>query len=210
MLTQFFGKPFWITLSGLLGIFCLSIPIYLFIEPSQSQWFLWGIVAIVFALTLWRLELGVFIAFAELIAFSHGHLISSSFAPFSLRIAIFFSVIFAWLVLLFSKKVRPQFNHPFVAPLIFILVALFIGFARAFSIAHLSATDGALINHRILVNALMDGNAYCYLLYAFPLLSVTWTSEKKRQLLQVFFAASIWVGLLTLGIVFSALFRGQN
>jgi len=186
MLQQFFGKTFWCTLGGIALIFCLAIPAYFF--PALSWILLAGIGLGVFILSLWKLEMGLFIAFAELIAFSHGHLIEAH--GISLRMVIFGAVLLAWGIQFLRRKVKLSLGHPLFFP----FTGLFLLALCAFGQAYLLRGD--------LTIALQDGNAYFYILYLLPVLSVPWESIQKRRWIQVFIASSLWVGILTLGIVF--------
>jgi hypothetical protein len=186
MWKQFFGKTFWWTLLGTATLFCLAIPAYAF--PFFATILLIFFGCGVFCVSLWKLELGLFIAWAELIAFSHGHLVEAH--GISLRMVIFAAVLFAWGVLLIRQKVKPAFSHPIFFPCVGLFVLVCVSFAQAFLLRGNFTT------------ALSDGNAYFYLLYLLPILSVSWDSPHKRQWLQVFAAASVWVSLLTLSIVF--------
>jgi len=132
--------------------------------------------------------MGLLIALAELIAFSHGHLIEAH--SISLRMVIFGAVLFAWAIQYVRHKVKPSFEHP-----------LFFPFAGLFLLT-LCALGQSYFLRGDIITALQDGNAYFYTLYLLPILSVPWESLQKRQWIQVFVASSLWVGILTLGIVF--------
>lgn len=186
MLTQFFGKPFWITLGSIALVFLLAIGIF---QTPLAITALLVIGATVFALSLWRLEFGVFVAFAELISQSHGHLIASN--GLSLRMIIFVAVMCAWFVGVFLNKRFLDYKHPLVLPFVALIVLVFYGMVRGM-VAYQS--DLGLV--------FQDANAYFYLLYLAPILAVNWTSLLKRQLLQVFVASSLWVSIVTLGTVF--------
>ncbi|KKT71797.1 MAG: hypothetical protein UW63_C0008G0023 [Candidatus Uhrbacteria bacterium GW2011_GWF2_44_350] len=145
----------------------------------------------VFALTLWKLEFGIFVAFAELFANSHGHLISTSVGGFSLslRMVVFLVVMLAWVGLLIFKKTKLSLKDNrliWFAPL---FVAVIIGYTVGFS-------------QNDFRQAFDDGNAYFYLAYLFPILSIEWNNSRLRILLQVFAAAAIWVVILTLGLLY--------
>ena len=171
---------------GIALVFLFAIPAYFF--PTLSLLLLIAIGGSVFAFSLWKPEIGLFVALAELIAFSHGHLIE--FHGISLRMVIFGAVLFAWTVQYLRQKVSLSFHHP-----------LFFPFTGLFFLA-LCALGQSFLLRGDITTALQDGNAYFYTLYFLPLLSIPWKSLQKHQWIQVFVAASLWVGFLTLGIVF--------
>ncbi|MBI4598571.1 O-antigen ligase family protein [Candidatus Uhrbacteria bacterium] len=188
MLAQFVGKPFWIVLGSLAGVFALGI---LAFHSGFAPVALVLISLGVFCLTLKRLEWGIAATFAELFANSHGHLLAMDLGGFrlSLRMAVFLAVMAAWAILILFKKVKFSFGdarwHPFI-PLFF---AIAVGFA------------GGIAGHDVR-KAFQDGNAYFYLAYLFPVLSVSWNAVKQRMLLQVLAASAAWVTLVTLGLLY--------
>jgi hypothetical protein len=188
MFEQFFHKPFWITLAFLAGFFGISVMTF---QTSFVLALLFVTGVLIFVLTWKRLDLGVTVAFAELFANSHGHLLSTSFGGFSLslRMVVFLSVLSAWFFLCITKKVSFSFRDKRFIPFIPLIVAAFLGLGIGF-----------LRNNPVKV--FQDGNAYFYLAYLLPVLSVSWNGEKKRVLLQVLTASATWVGIMTLGLLF--------
>jgi hypothetical protein len=191
MLKQFFGKTFWYTLAGLTAIFVLAIPL---LHNPLSTLVLGLLGAATLLLSLWRLEIGLFIAFAELIAFSHGHLISDgSFEMISLRMIIFVAVMVAWFLLFSFRRVQLQYKHELFLPIMFLLGVVCFGLFRSWMLR------GGMAG---MMNGFLDGNAYFYLLYLLPILSIDWTVVRKRQLLQVLAGSTIFVSLLSLAVFF--------
>ncbi len=188
MRDQFFGKPFWIVLAALAAVF--GIAILVFGTPFVGAALAVAAVT-VFVLSVKRLEWGLVAAFAELFANSHGHLFSVSVGgfPVSLRMAVFGAVMAAWAVQLVRRRVPPPWRDErlrWFAPL---AAAIAVGFAVGF----LQNDAG---------NAFRDGNGFLYLAYVLPVLSVSWTPDRQRLLLQTFAAAAAWVCLLTLGLLY--------
>jgi O-antigen ligase len=194
---QWFGKTFWTTLGALAGCFLLSLTVFhnfgegIFLAVAGSG---------LLVLTVWRLEYGLFAAFAELFANSHGHLVSTEVYGFdlSLREVVFLAVMAGWLIWMIRNKSQ-TFSAPtpfclliktpfwiYFLPIIFaIIIGCAIGFAQN--------EAGKAFN---------DGNGYFYLAYLLPILSVNWDSTKRRQLLQVLAAAAVWIVILTLGLLY--------
>ncbi|MFH1252896.1 MAG: O-antigen ligase family protein [Candidatus Uhrbacteria bacterium] len=185
---QWLGKPFWITLGGLFIVFLLSILVF----HNLAEPFALGLMGLaILVLTIKKLEYGLLAAFAELFANSHGHLISAEVGGFSLslRMTIFLAVMFGWLILILMRKVKLSWQDK---RLVFFL-PLFVAVATGYIIG---------LGQNEVAKAFNDGNAYFYLAYLFPVLSVDWDVIKQRRLLQVLAAAAAWVTLLTLGLLY--------
>ena len=189
MLDQFFGRPFWKTLAWLAAVFAVSIAV--FPSPIASAIALAVGITAVFAISWKRPELGLLIAFAELFANSHGHLIAYDVGGFSFssRMAVFVAVMAAWAVALACRRTKLSLRDPRLTPFVPLLVAVTVGFVIG------------LILHDPVV-AFKDGNAYLYLAYLFPILSIDWDATKKRLLLQVLAASAAWVTIVTLGLLY--------
>jgi len=189
MFDQFFGKPFWITLGALAGVFAISIAVFPF--PIASAVALVVSMVVIFAISWKRPELGLLIAFAELFANSHGHLIAYDIHGFSFssRMAVFVTVMAAWALSVAFRRSRLSLRDARLTLFVPLLVAVALGFVIGF-ILHDPTT------------AFKDGNAYLYLGYLFPVLSVDWDATKKRLLLQVLAASAAWVTFLTLGLLY--------
>ncbi len=189
MFDQFFGKPFWITLGVLAGVFAVSIAVFPF--PIASAVALAVSMVAIFAITWKRLDLGLLVAFAELFANSHGHLIAYDIHGFSFssRMAVFVAVMAAWVLAIVTRRVRLSLRDSRLTPFVPLFVAVAIGFVIGF-LLHDPTT------------AFKDGNAYLYLGYLFPVLCVDWDVTKKRLLLQVLAASAAWVTILSLGLLY--------
>ncbi|MBU0646591.1 O-antigen ligase family protein [Patescibacteria group bacterium] len=188
MRAQFFAKPFWITLAGLAACFAVSALVFdtQFVLPALIL-----IAAGTFLITLKNLEIGLAIVFAELFANSHGHLMFAHIGGFQigLRMVIFLAVMLAWLVLVIAGKEKLVYNTPKLK----IFIPLFIAVALGLIIGFVQNGAG---------DAFRDGNAYFYLAYIFPILSIQWTAPKRRMILQVLTASAIYIVILTLGLLY--------
>lgn len=180
MLDQFLGKAFWVTY-GLLAV--AYIAGFLTINTPVAYGLTALTALITFVVSVRRLEFGLLIAFAELIATSHGHLF-----PYA-RIAIFAAVMLAWGIH-FLRGRRPNIKHEVFLPFLLLFAAVAWGVYMGFRFGN-AKTD-----------ILNDGNAYLYVLYLLPILTVEWTSAVKRLLLQVFAGAAGFVIDLTLVILY--------
>jgi len=189
MFDQFFGKPFWITLGSLAGVFVVSMIV--FFIPFLAAFALL-VIGLATAVVSWRRpEFGIAIAFAELFANSHGHLISYQVGGFglSLRMVVFAAVMVAWIMSVASRRSGFSFRDVRFAPFLPLFAAVILGFMVGF-----------LQNDPFM--AFKDGNGYLYVAYLFPILSVEWNGVKRRLLFQVVAAAAVWVVVLTLGLLY--------
>jgi O-antigen ligase len=185
MKKQFFKKTFWYCLLGiaiahLVAFFVLHTPIEGMVVVAVGL--------AVFGLSIWKLELGLLIAFTELIVGSHGHLFSLEW--FSIRMAIFVAVILAWIVRVAIKRSQYRYDDARLYPWLLLGLAVavggIIGWARG----------------NELINVFNDMNAYFYALYLLPMLSINWVATKKRQLLQVLSAGVTWLIVETLALLY--------
>ncbi|MFC1788102.1 O-antigen ligase family protein [Patescibacteria group bacterium] len=189
MLKQFFGKTFWITLIALAVVFGLSVVAF---ESIAVPVLLVAIMVTTFALSLKNLHLGLLIAFAELFANSHGHLLSVEVVggfQFGLRMAIFVAVMSAWLILFLARRTMFKFRDARLTPFLVLFAAIIIGFLNGYF-------------QNDLRDVFSDGNAYFYVAYILPILSIEWDRSKQRMLLQVLIGSAAWVITLTLGLLF--------
>jgi len=188
---QWFGKTFWITLAALVGCFLLAIGVF----HNVGEGIFLAVAGLgILALTIWRPEYGLLAAFAELFANSHGHLVSTEVVGFdlSLREVIFVGVMMGWIIW--------QIRGTKFCALTIIKNSIWIYFLPVFVAIVIGYVVGFTQNEP--TKAFNDGNAYFYLAYIFPILSIKWDSIKQRQLLQVVAAAAVWVTALTIGLLY--------
>lgn len=184
----FFGRPFWITFGGLTA--CFGLAIFVFQTPWTAL-ALTFFAVLAFALTWHKTEWGLALAFAELFGNSHGHLISTDVLGFSLslRIVIFLGVMLAWGVRVLAKKSPLPWRDARLLPFVVLAFAVIVG-----------AVVGLAQNDRRA--AFDDGNAYLYIFYILPILSVRWDNASRRLMLQVLAAGTLWVATMTLGLLY--------
>lgn len=188
MLKQFIGKTYWITLGLLALVFLASVLVF----QSQLSIILLALIALGTLILSWhKLEIGLAIAFAELMANSHGHLVAVNIGGFdlSLRMIIFGAVMLAWLGLFVAQKISFNVKDRRLWPFYALGVAVLIGF-----IVGLMENDKSLV--------FQDGNAYLYAAYILPIVSIEWTAIRQRLLLQVLAASVTWVIFLSLGLLY--------
>lgn len=185
MMKQFFGKPYFVLLALSAAMFGDAVLSYTF-GLGELMLALYFVATLVLAYK--RLEWALVFAFLELFTNPHGKLLFATVAgqTVPLRMTIFAAILLAWFVLFLQKRVRPDWQR--LTPFLVLLVGVSLGFV------------GMLVNPP--VDAFQDGNAYLYLFYLLPILSVVWTSETKRLLLQCLAAGATWVTLLSFGCLY--------
>lgn len=191
---QFFGKLFAGTFVALIVAYVVAFgAIHTPFEIVFTC--LAGVLALV--LTLKKLEYGLLFALAELVSTSHGHLFSFDLAGFDLssRMTIFVGVMIGWFVCALRKRTM-VFTDPRLPPFFFLMAVVVFGAFVGFT-------------HNVKTDVLKDANAYIYLLYVLPVLSVEWTALTKRQLLQVSAAAVTFVSCLTFFVLYLFTHAGE-
>lgn len=193
---EFFGKPFWNTLLGFAALFALSILGYFFL-PSLLILSILGLFTLI--ATCRKLEYGLAIAFLELLSNAHGYIMFSMIGNvrISARMIIFLAVFLGWGIMLVWKRQSVQLRDNRIAPFIPLCIAIAIG-----------GFVGML--NRSVTEVFQDGNAYLFLLYLLPVLSVTWDSMKQRVILQMFAAATVFTTAASLFILYAFTHLSQS
>lgn len=186
---QFMGKTAGIALAALTLLTFAAIPLQHHQLPSLI---VLGAIFLVTAVLAYKNPInGLLIAFTEIMVGGHGHLIDASVSGFSLsiRMVIFAAVMLAWLAKSIKTKTWPKFMVLRDTPWLLLLVAVVVG--AVIGLAQNSAAQ-----------AFDDANSYVTIAYLLPMLSIVWDSHRKRELLQVLFASTIFICVNTLLIVF--------
>ncbi len=165
------------------------------------EWTVLGLIGITVAVLTYRsLFTGFLIAAVEIFIGGHGHLIHAPITgfSFSLRMIIFLAVMGSWLVLLIQKKIRFNFSlrthYPFVILAAALILGVLVGLLRKNSIA-------AIFD---------DANSYATLALLFPLIGISWTEERKTQLLQALTTSAIWLSFVTIVLSFVFTHAGEH
>lgn len=180
---QFFSRTFWYALGGMASFYGVAaIGYYTELTPVLI---LTSVIGSAF-LAYKRLDLAVLLVFAELFSNPHGALLIMDVYgfPLSFRMSIFLGVMLGWGIGFIRKKYSISFQDNRLH--IFAL----IGFAVIFGLI-----IGVL--SRNFLSVFMDGNAYFYLLYLLPIVSISWNQTYRHQLLQIFSAGAVWNVLIS-------------
>lgn len=186
---QFYDKRVWWVLGGLL----LTHLVAASVQGSVWAWVpLVAMTLATFVVSYRKLEYGLAIAFLELFTGGHGHLIDVTVHGFvlSIREVIFAAVMLAWFVQVVQGRMRPQFIAHRDWPFAIIAVAVIIG-----------SVKGLLTNP--MGDAFDDLNGFFTLLYFFPMISLPWTGEGRRLLLQTLAASGLWIAFTSLIMVYA-------
>src|SRR3989339_1078456 len=178
MIQEFFGKPFLHTLLGFVALFTLSVLGYFFL-PSLLMLVVLGLFT--FVATFRKLEYGLAIAFLELLSNAHGYILFSGIGTvrISARMIIFLAVFLGWGIALLFRRASVRLQDVRYVPFLLLALAIMIGGITG-------------LTRRSPVEVFQDGNAYLYLLYLVPILSVSWDSLKQRVILQMLAAATVF------------------
>ncbi|MFZ2682166.1 MAG: O-antigen ligase family protein [Patescibacteria group bacterium] len=183
-LQQFFSRTTAYVLLALLLTHVLAAVV----QHTVWVWIPLGLIGLgTLALSYKRLDLGLAVAFLEIFIGGHGHLFDVDVAGFSVSVrqVIFGAVMLAWAAQVTFVKLKPQFIAHRDWPLAIIASAILLGTVIGFATNDVQA-------------AFDDMNSYLLLAYVLPMISVTWTVERKRLLLQTLAVAAVWISLTTL------------
>ncbi|MBI4438058.1 O-antigen ligase family protein [Candidatus Uhrbacteria bacterium] len=187
-MNQFFGRTFWTALGVSALLYALALVAY---GSSLSVALLLTLALGTAILSYVRLERGLFLVFIELFSNPHGALITSELDGFSvsLRMALFAGVMVGWFIGWTTKRHRLNLTD---------------GRARPFVLLGLAVTLGFVVGliQREAVTVFRDGNAYLYLLYLLPILSVSWNARLRGELLQLLASGALWVSGLSLALLY--------
>ncbi len=185
LISQFVGPLFWIVLSSVLVAHVVS---FFTLGTVAESVMVVVIGVLVFGLSLWKLEYGLYFAFAELFVGSHGHLFD--FGWFSVRMAIFAAVMLAWLVKFVTRRIDFFLKDYRIYPYLLLVVSVIIG------------TAVGLVAGNDKMDVFNDMNAYLFLGYLLPVLSIRWTALRKRSLLEVLAAGGAWIVVESLALFY--------
>ncbi len=186
---QFFGRAFrdsFILAAVLYGLALLAY------QTNLSGAFIVAMIVASAVVAFRRLDRALYLAFLELFINPHGLLITTSIGGFSLslRMAIFLGIMLGWGIGLLTRRYTLNQKALIDQP--------------HFGLLILAAAVGLIIGvlSRNPALAFADGNAYLFVLYLLPILSVDWTSRRKHELLQVLAAGVIWVSSISIVLLF--------
>jgi hypothetical protein len=193
---QFFDKMFWRSFSVIVVIYLIATLAY----QSDYSGLILFVMAVASAFLSYKsLHRGLALAFLELFCNPHGVLVIAPFFGFSftLRMAIFVGVMLGWGIGIFTRRYHISIHDVRLKQFILLALAIAIGFIM-----------GGVSRDPSIVFS--DGNAYFFLLYIFPILSVHWTQERRHELLQLLASGAVWVLFLSLGLLYVFSHFGEN
>lgn len=185
------AKIFAVTLTAITALEAISYFGYL-AEPINQVMFVVLLLAML-ALSLWKIEYGLWVVFAELVIGSKGYLFSWPVGEFSLsiRLGLFLVLIFTWVIHLIRQRDMSWCKSIYTKP--FILLVLALGYAVVVGI----------LNQNSLKNIFLDGNGYLYFGLFFVLLNIVNSRERIWRLLSVISAGIASSIIKTIFLLFS-------
>lgn len=169
--------------------YILSFFAYLF--PILNNIIFWLIIIGAFALTIKKLEYGIFIVLTELFMGVKGYLFSFSLGDkfiLSIRIALFAIVFLVWFFRRTKTFEADKYNFiksKFFIPFAILTIFIIIGCATA------------IINGNFFRNIFFDINGYLYFAFIFPIFDIIHSKIKIRKLIQYLVAGGLAVSFLT-------------
>lgn len=185
---QFFSQAFFFALLSMAILYGIGVVGYY----TGTSTILLELVAVVGAVLAYqKLDLALYLVFIELFSNPHGALLLADFGGFalSMRMALFVGVIAGWGIGWIMRRYQPSLKDGRAQIFLFVALAAALGFII-----------GVLTRDPIAV--FKDGNAYLYLFYLLPILSVTWTHKHRHHLLQILAAGAIWAAAVSFTILY--------
>lgn len=185
---QFFSRTFWFALCSMAVLYGIGIIGY-YMGASMILLALLALLSAILALK--KLDYALYFVFIELFSNPHGALLLADVVgfPVSMRMALFVGVMVGWGIGWLTRRYQPSLKDGRAQIFLFIALAAALGLIM-----------GVLSRDPVAV--FKDGNAYLYLLYLLPVLSVSWTHTHRHELLQILAAGAIW----TAGVSFTILY----
>ncbi len=195
-MSQFFGSTFWRAIAVMAILYGLALVGY---DSDVDGMILLGLVAGSSILAYKRLDHALLLVFIELFSNPHGVLLTHIVGGFSLtlRMAIFVGVMLGWGMGVLTKKYWLEHKGE-IAKIYYLLI--------------LAATLGLIVGVLSRDPAVVfgDGNAYLYLFYLLPILSVDWNMTRRGELIQVLAAGAIWISSLSLILLYIFTHFGES
>jgi len=196
-INNFFDKRFRLIFLFIILAEIISFAGYLFPAINAPAFFI--IILLALALSLYRLEYGLAILLAELFIGSKGYLFyfTSNGLTISLRIALWLIIISVWLgqtinSWIKNKKLEINFCHSsYFSYFVILFLFIFWGIINGW------------LNHNEPSNLFFDFNSWLYFALIFPFFSGFNKPERLKLLGQVFVAATVWLSIKTLFLVFT-------
>lgn len=185
---QFFSRTFLYALLAMTVLYIIGIVGY---YTGTSTILLAGVALIGIMLAFKKLDLALYLVFIELFSNPHGALLLVDVGgfPMSMRMALFVGVMVGWGIGWVMRRYQPSLKDGRAQIFFFVALAAALGFII-----------GVLTRDPIAV--FKDGNAYLYLFYLLPVLSVTWTHKHRHDLLQILASGAIWAAVVSFTILY--------
>lgn len=187
-MNQFFGSTFWKAMAVFAILYVLALVGY---GSDVDGVILLGLVAGSCVLAYKRLDHALLLVFIELFSNPHGVLLNYDISGFSLtlRMAIFVGVMIGWGIGVLTRRYRLEHTGETAKIFYLLMLAAVLGL-----IVGVLERDPAVV--------FGDGNAYLYLFYLLPILSVDWNMTRRGELIQVLAAGAIWISSLSLVLLY--------
>ncbi|MBI2473552.1 O-antigen ligase family protein [Candidatus Uhrbacteria bacterium] len=187
-MSQFFGNTFRNSLLLMAGLYLLGFIGY-YTDFSAIILLFVGIASAIFAYK--KLDQALYLPFIELFSNPHGALVVVQLGGFtlSLRMVLFVGIMLGWGIGWLKKTYKPNLQDGRAQIFSLTMIGVFIGFILGI----FSRNLGAVFS---------DGNAYLYLFYLLPILSVEWNTRHRHDFLQILTAGALWVSFVSFVLLY--------
>ncbi|MEK7540256.1 MAG: O-antigen ligase family protein, partial [Patescibacteria group bacterium] len=185
------SKIFTLTLTAITTLEVISFFGYL-ADPINHVVFILLLLTML-ALSLWKLEYGLWVVFAELVIGSKGYLFSWPVGDFhiSIRLGLFLVLLLAWGFQVIRKKDLAWWKSTYTKPFLLLMAAL------------VYAVTVGFINHNSFKYIFLDGNGFLYFGLFFVVLQVMTSRERIWRLISVISAGIASSVLKTIFLLFA-------
>ena len=192
----FKNKIFTDTLLLLILAELMSFLGYYYSIVNTAIFFLIAIAAVI--ISLYRLEYGFYILFAELFIGSFGYLFYFDLGQtkISLRLALWLAIMSVWLAKVITDWLKNKKNPATPLPL-----RRLMNFVLLFIILAWGVINGFL-NNNLSNNIFFDFNSWLYFLLIFPLYWLLRNSQELKIIKTIFLASIAWLSLKTIILVY--------
>lgn len=187
---KLFTKLFFYTFLAI--TFLEVVSFYAYFNPLINNVGFFLIVLIALILSLRKIEYGLYLILAELFIGSKGYLFSFDFQGvlISIRIGLFLVILVVWLLKLIKNRDFVFKNSPLFRWYLILFLFIIWGLINGY------------LNKNSLANIFFDFNGWLYFLMIFAFFSALTTWEKIQSAFQVIFAASFYLILKTVALLY--------
>jgi len=193
---QFFNNNFKKILLAIAAVEIISLAGHFY--PLVSAIAFFAILPLVFVLSLYKLEYGVWVVLAELFIGSKGYLLSWDYggSEVSIRIALWVVLMSVWFAKVVNRSIKAKkidtiiLRSPFAKYFLLLSVFIIWGAIKGF------------LNNNAFNDIFFDLNGWFYLALIFPVFEIFYSRENFQKFFPIFTACVVWLAFKTFFLLF--------